>query len=197
MRIRVFKLINIIACILIIIGVSLLLIASHVRKLNAATQASPGFTTENSTARTISDPTTTQGNPVDLRIPSLNIDKQIIKGVFDKNTQQWTLTLDKVQYAAMTNQPNDKQGVTFMYAHNRRGLFAKLPSIKAGAIAEVITDNGYIFQYKFISSKRISPTDISVFSYQGSPILVLQTCVGAFFQDRQLFTFELIGVSNV
>lgn len=196
MKIKVSLLINILAGILILVGLSLFISSRLIRGSESQIQAQPAFTPENSTPQVIADPEVIQGKPVSLTISDINVDNTVIDGVFESQSQKWTLTLDKVQHAVMTQQPNDKSGMTFMYGHNRKGVFAKLPSIKEGAIAEVKTENGHKFTYRFTKSQRTSPEDVSVFSYQGPPVLVLQTCVGAFFQDRQLFTFELVGVDG-
>jgi hypothetical protein len=35
------------------------------------------------------------------------------------------------------------------------------------------------------------PTDATLFEYKGKPILTIQTCSGVWYQNRQLFTFDL------
>ena len=133
------------------------------------------------------------GKPVEIRIPSLNIDLPIVPGVYNAATQQWTLTTDKVQYATMTPAPNTAGGNTFLYGHYRKNVFASLHTSQAGAEAIVITDNGHTFHYQLSSVHVVSPEDSAgVFNYQGAPILTIQTCTGLFFQNRQLFTFNLV-----
>lgn len=196
MKNRVLLFVNIFAAILLIAGISLIISSKLIQSSESQLQAQPAFTPENTAQVVVTDPAAITGKPISLSISDLNVDNSVIDGVFDKQSQKWTLTLDKVQYAVMTAQPNDKRGMTFMYGHNRKGVFSKLPSIKEGSIAEVKTENGHEFTYRFVGSKKTSPEDVSVFSYDGPPVLVLQTCVGAFFQDRQLFTFEFVGVDS-
>ncbi|HVV25966.1 MAG TPA: sortase [Candidatus Saccharimonadales bacterium] len=133
-----------------------------------------------------------EGQPVLLKIPSLNMTLPIINGAYDAKTHQWTLSLDKVQYAVMTPLPNNQAGNTFLYGHYRSEVFARLHEIPAGAQASVDTQNGHTFTYQLTSVRVTSPTDTSLFKYKGPPILTIQTCSGLFFQHRQLFTFKLV-----
>ncbi len=132
------------------------------------------------------------GEPTRIRIPSLNIDLSVVDGYYNKTTKAWTLTKDKVQYATITPQPNNKSGNTFMYGHNRPGVFNTLNKIKVGDEAIVTTANGHTFTYKFRTAYETNPNDDSLFQYQGAPILTVQTCSGVWYQNRQLFTFDLV-----
>jgi LPXTG-site transpeptidase (sortase) family protein len=136
------------------------------------------------------------GEPVSLSIPSLDITLPITQGVYNAKTRQWTLTNDKVQYAVMTPQPNNQAGNTFLYGHYRKGVFATLHTIQPGAKAIITTANGKTFTYVLDTSRVVSPEDSQgIFDYQGKPILTIQTCTGVFFQNRQLFSFNLESVS--
>ena len=136
---------------------------------------------------------TISGNPVNLQIPSLGTDLPIIPGVYDAHTQKWTLTTDKVQYATMTPEPNTESGNTFLYGHYRKNVFANLHTIKPGAEAIVKTDNGHTFYYRLNGVKVVTPEEsAAVLGYQGKPIMTIQTCTGIFFQNRQLFYFDLV-----
>lgn len=135
------------------------------------------------------------GEPDTLSIPSLNIGLQITPGVYNYQTKQWTLTNDKVQYAVMTPEPNNQSGNTFLYGHYRRGVLATLHAIKSGASAVVTTKNGKTFTYVLASTRVVSPEQSdAVFAYHGAPILTIQTCTGIFFENRQLFIFNLESV---
>jgi hypothetical protein len=119
------------------------------------------------------------------------MDLPIIPGYYDKQTQKWTLTLNEVQYATITPEPNDVAGNTFLYGHYRQAVFARLHTIPANAQAIVKTSNGHIFYYQLSGIRVTNPGDDSVFTYRGAPILTIQTCTGLFFQNRQFFTFSL------
>jgi len=154
--------------------------------------------TEKVTTPTVVDaPKTITGKPRRLIISSLGMDLPVTDGIYDTRTGQWTLSTDKVHYALMTVQPNDKQGNTLIYGHYRPEVFARLHLISAGARAQIETTNGYVFTYIFQSSSIVNPSDTSILSYQGEPMLTLQTCTGAFMQNRQLFGFKLVSVEKI
>jgi len=132
------------------------------------------------------------GKPVRIYIPSLDIDIPVIDGFYNAKSQTWTLTNDKAQYATITPEANNEAGNTFIYGHNRREVFSKLARIKPGEQAVIYTDNGHRFTYNFRTSVETDPYDDSLFHYQGAPILTLQTCSGIWYQNRQLFTFDLV-----
>lgn len=136
------------------------------------------------------DPNVISGHPVSIDIPSVNISLPIIDGFYDPDTGEWTLTLNKAQFATPTVEPNNLKGNTLIYGHYRREVFAYLHLIKPGATATITTDNGYVFTYKYTSTEVFDPADTSVFLYQGAPRLTVQTCSGAFFQHRQMYYFD-------
>jgi LPXTG-site transpeptidase (sortase) family protein len=129
-------------------------------------------------------------------IPSLNINLQVIPGNYNPNTGTWTLSLDKAQFAELSVQPNNESGNTFIYGHYRREVFAYLHLIKPGAQALISTNNGYTFSYSFQNTEALDPTNTSIFTYQGSPRLTLQTCSGSFFQHRQMYYFQYNGYAR-
>jgi LPXTG-site transpeptidase (sortase) family protein len=135
------------------------------------------------------------GNPVSLSISSINSSLNIIKGQQYPNGT-WTLTPDKVQYAIISPEPNNKEGNTVIYGHATKAIFGHLYLMKKGDIASIITDNGYVFRYRFEGSYSVSPFDFSIFSYKGAPILTLQTCSGTFYQNRQMYQFSYVSVEK-
>ena len=134
------------------------------------------------------------GKPTHIAIPSVSIDLEIIPGYYNATNESWTLTLDKAQWGAITSQPNNKAGMTYIYAHDRKHVFYDLPNIKPGDKAIVTTANHHTFTYTYKSNTIVSPSDTSLFNYRGRPILVLQTCTGLWYQYRQLFVFDLTSV---
>lgn len=135
-----------------------------------------------------------EGTPVRIHVPSLAIDLDIINGYYNQNNKTWTLTRDMAQYATITPKANNTAGNTFIYGHDIQAVFARLNRLKAGDQVIVYTDNGHHFTYNFRSSIETTPYDDSLFAYKGAPILTLQTCSGIWSQNRQLFTFDLVGV---
>ena len=142
-------------------------------------------------------PTLITGKPVHISIPSLSMELGVIDGVYNAKTGEWTLTSDKAQYAVPTVQPNNEDGNTLIYGHYRPQVFAYLHLIKPGATATITTDNGYAFTYTFQKSETIDPADTSIFLYKGAPRLTIQTCTGAFMQNRQMYYFSLTSVTKV
>lgn len=138
----------------------------------------------------------TPGYPVNIQILDADINVPVAKGYYNKQNQKWTLSKNSAHYAVMTSRPNAIGGNTFIYGHNRSNVFARLLSIKPGSMAYVTTDNNQRFAYRLTRSFTTNPSDSSVLGDKGAPILTLQTCSGANFQNRTLFVFELVGVTN-
>lgn len=136
------------------------------------------------------------GYPVRIEVVEADISVSVAKGYYNKATQKWTLSKNNAHYAVMTSRPNSVAGNTFIYGHNRSNVFSRLLKVKPGAVAYVTTDNNQRFVYKMTRSFTTSPQDSSILNYKGAPILTLQTCSGANFQNRTLFVFELVGVTN-
>lgn len=142
-------------------------------------------------------PSTISGKPVRLHIPSLAMNLTVADGVYNPKSGSWTLSRDKVHYALPSALANNASGNTLIYGHYRREVFARLHTITAGATAEVDTENGYHFTYTYRSTEAVQPNDTSIFAYTGKPRLTLQTCSGAFMQNRQLFYFDLSGYKKL
>ena len=136
------------------------------------------------------------GTPSYLNIPSLNINIPVIKGQEYANGT-WTLTITSAQYATITSPANNFSGNTFIYAHYRAGLFMNLHEIHPNSLAYVTTANGYKFTYKYMFTYALNPTNTTILAYKGAPILTLQTCSGAQFQNRQMFQFAYLGYQKI
>lgn len=134
------------------------------------------------------------GKPVQLVIPTAAIDIAVVDGNYNQASQKWTLTKDKAHFAVMTPLANNHQGNTFIYGHNNELVFKSLHKIKAGEYAILKTDNGKTFLYVLREVKDVAPNDVSVFAYQGNPILTVQTCSGTWYENRRLFTFDFVTV---
>src|SRR5690606_34543857 len=128
-----------------------------------------------------SDEEMISGPPIRLDIKSADISIEISDGVYNKQRGTWTLSNDKAHFAVGTSQPNNVAGNTFIYGHNRREVFARITKLVGGEEAKVTTANGHVFVYKLVSRRVVSPTDVSVFAYDGPPILTVQTCTGLFY----------------
>jgi LPXTG-site transpeptidase (sortase) family protein len=138
-----------------------------------------------------------EGLPQNIQIPSVSIDLPVKKGFYNAATQKWTLSINSAHFAVMSTVPNTKEGNTYIYGHNRRSVFSQLTTIQTGAEATVLTDKNQAYTYRLARVVTTNPADSSMLvSYSGKPILTLQTCTGALYQNRTLYVFELVGVKN-
>ena len=135
---------------------------------------------------------TISGFPSHISIPSVDISVDIDPGYYNKASQTWSLSLTNAEYATVTPLPNNGGGNTFIYGHNRWAVFYKLLKVQPGDQATVTTTNGHRFIYQMTSERDTKPTDTSLFTYEGPPILTLQTCSGFWYQNRSLFVFKLV-----
>jgi LPXTG-site transpeptidase (sortase) family protein len=135
---------------------------------------------------------TVSGFPSHISLPNVGISIDIDPGYYNKTSQTWTLSLTKAEYATITPLPNNGGGNTFIYGHNRWEVFYKLLKVQAGDQAIITTTNNHKFTYQMTSRRDTSPTDSSLFTYQGPPVLTLQTCSGFWYQNRSLFVFKLV-----
>jgi LPXTG-site transpeptidase (sortase) family protein len=137
------------------------------------------------------------GKPATIIVPSQNINLPVADGIYDSKSGGWTLSNDKAQFALISVNANNHTGNTFIYGHNSAKIFQRLADVKPGDTAEVITDNGYLFTYKYRRSIDVTPRDTDIFRYQGPAILTLQTCSGLWDQTRQLLTFDFVKVDKI
>lgn len=134
---------------------------------------------------------TVSGIPTGISIPSVNIQLTVEPGRYDKASDSWTLSGYNAHFAAATRPANNGGGNTFIYGHNNRHVFGPIKSIAPGAEARITTDVGNTFYYYLESVKTVEPSDVSVFTYTGAPIMTIQTCTGLWHEQRQLYTFKL------
>jgi LPXTG-site transpeptidase (sortase) family protein len=138
------------------------------------------------------------GTPVHITIPDVAIDLPVANGVYNPKTKQWTLGNDRAYFAETTTKPNATSGETFMYGHNRSSVFGRLPRVKPGNMAYITTDSQQRFSYRLRNTYTTRPDDTTVLAHNsGPPTLVLQTCTGAAFQNRTMFVFDFVEVSDV
>lgn len=135
-------------------------------------------------------PQAMSGHPTEIVAPTVNVDMPVVDGFYDPTTGDWTLNPDKAQFAAMTTEPNDQAGQTFIYGHATQRVFGKLLNMKAGDQVYVLTSNGYKFTYTLKQTEVVTPSNTGILNYTGAPRLLLQTCVGAFSQDRKFFILD-------
>jgi LPXTG-site transpeptidase (sortase) family protein len=127
------------------------------------------------------------GKPVRIVIPDVEIDLPIDEGRYSGY---------HAQYAMLTPLANNDNGNTFIYGHNNKYVFGPLKRINPGAIAKVYTDNNRVFSYTFQSTYAVTPDNTSILYYQGPSMLTVQTCSGAWNEQRQMYVFKFDKVEN-
>jgi len=181
-----------VGCFFVLAG--LLLSSQHLVQRWQQKNSQPLFPTAvHQSSKQLKSPTIS-GTPARIDIPGVNISVAIEPGYYNKSSQTWTLSTTKAEYATVTPAPNNGNGNTFIYGHNRWEVFSKLLKVQPGDEAIVTTTNNHKFIYKMASRRDTQPTDGSLFAYQGPPILTLQTCSGFWYQNRSLFVFNLAQV---
>jgi sortase (surface protein transpeptidase) len=188
-----FKRMQLTGLVIVVAGLLMLAPIGYFWLQNKVALANPGV---NSVPAVAPIPQGITGKPNELRIPTLHMDLRVIDGDYNPNNGQWTLTLDKAQFALPSVQPNNVSGNTLIYGHYRPEVFAYLHLIQPGAQAEVFTTNGFVFTYSYYATKAYDPTDTSIFLYKGPPRLTIQTCSGSFFQHRQMYYFKYISYAK-
>lgn len=138
-------------------------------------------------------PEITQGVPTRIIVEGVGIDLPVSIGSYNPVDQTWTLSDDSAYYADVSVPANNNNGTTLIYAHAKPAVFGPLAGLQPGAPAEVHTENGYKFYYEYRSHANVSPDDTSVFTENGPPTLVLQTCTGIWDEQRAMYTFEFIN----
>lgn len=137
------------------------------------------------------------GTPVRLVIKKLDVNLPVGIGSYDPATKDWTLGSTKAYYADVSLPANDSNGVTLLYGHAQAPVFHRLSELRPGTRAEVYTSNKRVFHYKYQKVENVVPTDTSIFTANGSPRLVLQTCTGAWDMYRAMYTFNFINEEPV
>jgi sortase (surface protein transpeptidase) len=141
---------------------------------------------------------TVAGRPVRIVIPDSGVDLPVDVGAYDPQTKEWSLSGYHAQFATISSMANNLTGDTFIYGHNNNYVFGALrhhtPALKAPAL--IYTDNGHIFRYTFAQTYSVGPEDTSVLTYDGPPVLTIQTCTGSLNEWRTMFVFNFESVAQ-
>lgn len=151
---------------------------------------------KNNSTPNVTEVPTIAGKPVRIIVPARNIALPVIDGYYNQKTGDWTLTNDKAQFATVTSLANNKAGSTLIYGHDTSRVFKRLEQLQPGDEAQVVTDDGHVFVYRYRSGVDVKPTDTSILHYSGPAVLTLQTCSGSWSQNRKLMTFDFVEVHN-
>jgi LPXTG-site transpeptidase (sortase) family protein len=135
----------------------------------------------------------TMGKPVRLLVPKIALDIRVMEGHYNETDGSWTLRDGRIEtYFAMPSAlANDLGGNTIIYGHSNKHVFSPLVRLVPGDMVEVHTDNGHVFRYVFADKLEVEPDDASIFTLEGPPQLILQTCTGNWYERRGLHRFTL------
>lgn len=132
------------------------------------------------------------GSPSRITIPDLNINLPIINGAYNTAEHSWSLDFKNAHFADISQLPNTSGGSTFLYGHNTAAIFGRLNELRPSQTVTIETNNGIVFLYTLESVSETAPDDVSFVTYQGPPLLIMQTCSGNWNERRQLFRFKLL-----
>jgi LPXTG-site transpeptidase (sortase) family protein len=136
------------------------------------------------------------GYPMRISIERLGINLPVVDGEYDAKKDTWTLRDNKVQYATMTDLPNDVQGNTVFYGHNTMQVLEPVKDIVPGDVLKVKTKNGHVFSYTYVKDSLVTPNKTNILTKPSSkPQLTLMTCEGFFSESRRLLYFKFTGVA--
>jgi LPXTG-site transpeptidase (sortase) family protein len=136
------------------------------------------------------------GKPLRIVISSVGIDLPVEEGRYNEFDGTWSLSGYHAQFAMMSPLANNSDGNTFIYGHNNKYVFGPIKKITPGSNAQIYTDNGRIFNYIYESTYAVTPDNTSVLDYQGPAILTVQTCSGAWNEQRQMYIFKFDKVET-
>lgn len=142
-----------------------------------------------------SRPPVISGVPAAISIRRLGMELIVTAGDYNQQNRSWTLSGRRAHFATISSPANNQAGSTVIYGHNNRHVFGPLKKLQPGDIAQLRTENGYIFEYAYRYSEKTIPSDTRIFNYAGPPVLTLLTCSGLWNEWRQLSHFDLRSVT--
>lgn len=136
-------------------------------------------------------PEVISGLPRRIELPRIGLMRDVIDGDYDANSQNWTLTDDKAQFAVMTTPANNKAGQTVIYGHNTTAVLEPVRLVQPGDELLVTTDSGRVLVYVYTNDRFVAPTDVSViYETPETSRVVLMTCEGWLSETRRLLYFD-------
>lgn len=129
--------------------------------------------------------------PNRIVIPRLGVDLAVSDGDYDPVKKAWTLSDNHAHYAVPSTMPNDFTGNSLIYGHNYGWVFGGLDELKPGDAMQLFGAKGRVFTYIYENTQKLSPTDNTVFRFDGKPSVTLQTCSGRWNESRQMYNFRL------
>lgn len=125
-----------------------------------------------------------------LYVPSAGIVLPVQRGVYDTTKMTWNVPGNLAYLADGSVAPNSLAGTSYIYGHKNKYAFSKLSKLQIGDVA-VIKNGVNSFYYELVDSRITSPSDLSLFTTEGQPTLILQTCTGLINEYRAQYIFRL------
>ncbi len=133
------------------------------------------------------------GKPARIVIPRLGIDLGVVPGAYMASQASWTVSGSQANYALNSAELNNRADKTLIYGHANSKVFSQTINLEQGDTVYAFTDNGHVFEYRYVSKTVVKPSQVEVLdSLNGKPGLVLMSCEGAWYQDRRLMYFDLV-----
>jgi sortase A len=129
--------------------------------------------------------------PVEIIIPSLNIDLPIEPGTITKGI--WQISSDSATFLLSSALPGTK-GNTVIYGHNLKRIFGKLPYIDFGQKITIKTQDGNMYQYKVTDKFLVNPDRVDLVSPTNFEELTIYTCTG--FMDSKREVIKAVPIFN-
>lgn len=123
----------------------------------------------------------TLGKPIQLEIPSLNIDLSVEEAVIKDGV--WQISPKNVSHLATSAVPG-QGGNIVVYGHNKASILGRLRSIKEGEKIYLKNQTGEIFPYVVEKTVIVNPDDIQYVEKKNEEVLTLYTCTGLFDSQR-------------
>lgn len=119
--------------------------------------------------------------PLEIIIPSLNIDLPIIPAKLQKG--KWEATTKGVSYLSSSPIPGEA-GNSILYGHNWPNLLGNITKLKPGQVIRIKFMDGSEKKFVIDSTITISPKDVGILNPSKSAQITLYTCTGFFDSKR-------------
>ncbi len=157
-------------------------------------RSSPNYT-KDFTQPLVDDEETIYGKAVQISIPSVGIDLNVLEGSYDNDSKEWTIDDGVAFWANLSDLPSNLKGNTLIYAHNRTDAFYYTKNMKKGDLIILTLEDGSQLTYEYFDDEIVSPENSSVFQTKDIPRLTLLTCNGDMSLKRRLIYAKLVDAT--
>ena len=129
--------------------------------------------------------------PIEIIIPSLNIDLPIEQGKI--NNSVWEISQNSATHLADSANPEDNGNIV-IYGHNKKSIFGNLPYLKIGETINIKVADGQIYKYKLEEKLWVKPDRVDLVSPTDHEVLTIYTCWG--FLDSQRVILKAVPIKQ-